>query len=58
MLFAPLGISSFGFLTDLVIWGLKTHTQVNLRVLFLDVLDFASVFCIPIAFTFQKHTVR
>ena len=48
----PLGVCSFGFLTDLVERCLKDHTYIKVWVVTNDGLDLTSVLCIPVTFGF------
>ncbi len=52
MFLTPLGVCSFGFLTDLVERCLKDHTNIKVWVVTNDGLDLTSVFCIPVTFGF------
>ena len=48
----PLGVCGFGFLTDLVEWCLKDHTNIKVWVVTDDGLDLTSVIGVPITFGF------
>ena len=48
----PLGVRGFGFLTDLVEWCLKDHTNIEVWVVTNDGLDLTSVIGVPITFGF------
>ena len=52
MFLTPLGVCSFGFLTDLVERSLKDHTDIKVWIVTDDGLDLASVLCIPVTFGF------
>jgi len=52
MFLTPLGVCSFGFLTDLIERCLKDHTNIKVWVVTNDGLDLTSVLCIPVTFGF------
>ena len=54
----PLGVCSFGFLTDLVARCLKDHTNIKVWVVTNDGLDLTSVLRIPITFSLEHNTVE